>query len=292
MSETAPPDSGDELRADCARCVGLCCVAPAFAASSDFAVDKPAGRPCPNLGDDFRCDIHRDLRARGFPGCTVFDCFGAGQRVAQVTFAGRDWRSAPGEATRMFDVFAVLRPLHELLWYLTQAVTLTAPGPLRVELDAALAQTRRLAGGTAAQLLAVDVDAHRGRVNPLLVRVSERVLGERAGADRRGAALVAADLRRADLVGANLRGAVLLGADLRGVDLTLADLTGADLRGADLRGADLRGALFVHQSQVDAARGDHRTGLPATVTRPAHWSLPVVPVRRRGANPAGRVRRR
>ncbi|MFF3854498.1 pentapeptide repeat-containing protein [Micromonospora sp. NPDC002575] len=285
-------DTGDELRADCARCFGLCCVAPAFAASSDFAVDKPAGRPCPNLGDDFRCGIHRDLRARGFAGCTVFDCFGAGQRVAQATFAGRDWRAAPGEATRMFDVFAVMRPLHELLWYLTQAAALTGPGPLRVELDAALAQTRRLAGGTADQVLAVDVDAHRGRVNPLLVRVSEQVRGERAGADRRGAVLVAADLRRADLVGANLRGAVLLGADLRGVDLTLADLTGADLRGADLRGADLRGALFVHQSQVDAARGDHRSGLPAALTRPAHWSLPVVAARRRSAAPAGRGRRR
>ena len=60
------------------RCAGLCCVAPAFAASADFAIDKPAGRPCPNLRDDFRCGIHAELRERGFPGCEVFDCFGAG----------------------------------------------------------------------------------------------------------------------------------------------------------------------------------------------------------------------
>jgi hypothetical protein len=31
---------------------------PAFAKSSDFAIDKPAGRACPNLQDDFRCGIH------------------------------------------------------------------------------------------------------------------------------------------------------------------------------------------------------------------------------------------
>ena len=37
-----------ELRADCTRCFALCCVAPAFAASADFAIDKPAGQPCPN----------------------------------------------------------------------------------------------------------------------------------------------------------------------------------------------------------------------------------------------------
>ncbi|WP_328822137.1 pentapeptide repeat-containing protein [Micromonospora rubida] len=279
----SPSTGGGDLRADCSRCFGLCCVAPAFAASADFAVDKPAGRPCPNLGGDFRCGIHRDLRDRGFPGCTVFDCFGAGQQVAQVTFAGRDWRSAPATAARMFDTFAVMRPLHELLWYLTEAVALTPPGPLREELGDALAQTRRLTAGSPQELLGLDVDAHRGRVNPLLSRAGELARGDRAGLDRRGAVLVAADLRRVDLVGANLRGAVLLGADLRDVDLTGADLTGADLRGADLRGADLRRALFLHQSQADAARGDHRTGLPPALTRPAHWSLPITPVRR----PAG-----
>ncbi|WP_320069804.1 pentapeptide repeat-containing protein [Micromonospora sp. RTGN7] len=280
-SQPAPSSAGGgDLRADCSRCFGLCCVAPAFAASSDFAVDKPAGRPCPNLGGDFRCGIHRDLRAKGFAGCTVFDCFGAGQQVSQVTFTGRDWRAAPETAGRMFDTFAVMRPLHELLWYLTEAVALTPPGPLHEDLDTALAETRRLTSGGPQELLALEVDGHRDRVNPLLSRAGDLARGDRAGADHRGAVLIAADLRRADLTGANLRGTVLLGADLRDVDLTLADLTGADLRGADLRGADLRRALFLHRSQVDAARGDHRTALPASVPRPAHWSLPVTPVRR------------
>ena len=78
------------LRADCSRCAGLCCVAPAFAASADFAIDKPAGTPCPNLRDDFRCGIHAAAAASaGFPGCEVFDCFGAGQQLTQVTFGGR-----------------------------------------------------------------------------------------------------------------------------------------------------------------------------------------------------------
>ena len=102
VSDTAEQQSpatvgGRELRADCTRCFGICCVAPAFSASADFALDKPAGQPCPNLGADSRCGIHRDLRQRGFPGCTVFDCFGAGQQVAQVTFGGRDWRAGPGD---------------------------------------------------------------------------------------------------------------------------------------------------------------------------------------------------
>lgn len=282
--EAPPAGGGDrELHADCARCFGICCVAPAFAASADFALDKPAGQPCPNLRADSRCGIHRDLRQRGFPGCTVFDCFGAGQHVAQGTFGGRDWRADPATARRMFDTFAVMRPLHELLWYLTEALALTPAGPLRDELAAALTETGRLTDGTPEELLAVDVDAQRDRVNRLLSRAGERARAGRTGADRRGAVLIGVDLRRADLAGANLRGACLIGADLRGVDLGAADLTGADLRGADLRGADLGDCLFVHQSQLEAARGDHRTVLPGGLHRPTHWSLTVTPVGSPGA---------
>ncbi|TDB74974.1 pentapeptide repeat-containing protein, partial [Micromonospora sp. KC723] len=269
MSEPPRPD---ELRADCARCVGLCCVAPAFAASTDFALDKPAGQPCPNLRPDSRCGIHDRLRERGFPGCTVFDCFGAGQRVTQDTFGGRTWRDDPATAAAMFAAFTVARPLHELLWYLTEAVTLAPAGPLRDDLSDAAAQTRQLAAGNPDELRAVDVDAHRTRVNPLLSRASEQARHGHGGPDHRGAMLLGADLRQADLTGANLRGACLVGADLRGVRLRAADVTGADLRGADLRGADLRDTLFLHQSQLDAARGDRTTRLPAALRHPGHWS--------------------
>ncbi len=38
-----------DLKADCEKCFGLCCVALPFAASADFAFDKQAGSPCINL---------------------------------------------------------------------------------------------------------------------------------------------------------------------------------------------------------------------------------------------------
>ncbi|WP_410812531.1 pentapeptide repeat-containing protein [Micromonospora sp. 067-2] len=293
----AAPLGPAQLRADCGRCFGLCCVVPAFAASADFAVDKPAGQACTNLGPDHRCGIHTQLRERGFPGCTVFDCFGAGQQVAQVTFGGRDWRDAPDTLPAMAAAFVVLRPLHELLWYVTEALALDPPAELRVALERARADTAALTGGDPAWLRTVDVSAHRDRVNPLLSRAGDvaRSRGGGVGSDRRGAHLLGADLRGVDLRRANLRGAVLIGADLRGVDLGLADVTGADLRGADLRGADVSATLFLHQAQLDAARGDARTGLPATLTRPTHWTaLSLTPVRRRPGlpSPARRGRRR
>ncbi|WP_436763819.1 pentapeptide repeat-containing protein [Streptosporangium sp. V21-05] len=269
----SPREDRADLRADCESCFALCCVVPAFSASSDFAIDKQAGQACPNLRADFRCGIHTRLRDKGFRGCTVYDCFGAGQKVSQVTFGGHDRRRAPRTAERMFEVFPIMRDLHELLWYLSEALTLPPARPVHGELRLALERTERLTRDTPDALVRLDVAAHRREVNALLLRTSELV---RAGAgggrkDRRGADLIGARLRGADLRGANLRGAYLIGADLKGADLRTADLIGADLRGADLSGADLTGSIFLIQSQLDAAKGDARTTLPPSLTRPAHW---------------------
>jgi len=125
-----------ELRADCEHCFGLCCVVPAFSVSADFAIDKAAGQPCPNLQADFRCGIHSQLRQTGFSGCTVYDCFGAGQKVSQLTFGGQDWRDDGNVERRMFAVFPVMRQLHELLWYLAQARTLAPARSLHARIAA------------------------------------------------------------------------------------------------------------------------------------------------------------
>jgi uncharacterized protein YjbI with pentapeptide repeats len=263
------------LLADCARCFGLCCVALPFSASADFAIDKPAGHACPNLRADFRCGIHQTLRPKGFPGCTVYDCFGAGQQVAQVTYQGQDWRQAPTTATQMFDVFRIMRQLHELLWYLADALTMRKAGSLFAELQRSFDNTELLTHRGPEEILLLDVAAHRHDVNDLLLRASELVrAGVRPQVNRRGADLIGANLRNANLRGANLRGAYLIGADLRGADLRLADLIGADLRDADIRGADLSDSIFLTQSQITSAKGDDATALPSALTRPDHWLRP------------------
>ena len=260
------------LAADCNRCAALCCVAPAFSASADFDIDKPPGQPCPHLRGDFRCSIHGELRPRGFPGCASYDCFGAGQHVSQGTFAGRDWRQAPAIKAGMFAAFAVMRPLHELLWYLTEAGSLDAARPLHARLAAARRELVRLAGGSPAELAALDVAQIRRDVTPLLRDASRLARGDISPErDLTGADLIGGDLRGARLSRASLRGTLLIGADLTGADLNGADFTGADLRGARLHGADLGGALFLTQAQIDAARGDVRTLLPPALTGPAHW---------------------
>lgn len=284
------------LRGDCAQCFALCCVALSFAPSADFAVGKKAGVPCGQLRDDHRCGIHDRLRERGFAGCTVYDCFGAGQHVSQVLFKGRDWRrSSPEDARLMFEVFPVVRRLHEMLRYVTEALTLPQARALHAELRRTLARTEELACQSPADILELDVDAHQQEVNVLLLEASRlaragaggrgggqgqggrrgRAGGQGRGKNRRGGDLVGARLKGADLRGADLRGALLIAADLTGADLRHADLIGADLRDADLTGADLTGALFLTQPQVNSARGGPDTRLPGSVVVPAHWTAAV-----------------
>ncbi len=262
-----------ELTADCANCFGLCCVAPSFAKSADFAIDKRAGQPCPNLMSNFGCGIHETLRQQGFPGCTTYDCFGAGQHVAQTTFAGHSWRDDPESASAMFAAFDVMRQLHELLWHLNEARALGAAASLRDWIDRAFVQTEDLTNASPETLVNLDVDAHRQSVNAILLQASELA---RASApqrrDYRRADLVGVDLTHTDLRGANLRGAALVGANLSRSDLRLADFTGADLRGCNLTAADLSTALFLTQAQLDAATGDSETHLPPAHRRPAHWT--------------------
>jgi hypothetical protein len=260
-----------DLRADCSRCFALCCVAPPFARSSEFAIDKPAGVPCPNLAVDHRCTIHERLRPEGFAGCAAFDCFGAGQRLAQQTFDGRDWRTHREVVEPMMDAFPVMRHLHELLWYLLEAASWPAAAPISDALDDAVRRVDSAAALPPTPLAEVDVPTLRAESAPLLREASALARAGLAGWDQSDADLMGADLRAADLVGADLRGSYLLGAQLRGVDLRLTDLLGADLRGADVRGARLSEALFVTQVQLNVARGDLATTIPERLTRPGHW---------------------
>ena len=109
------------LRADCARCAALCCVAHCFDRSKQFAFNKASGEPCRHLAPDFGCAIHAKRAAFGMSGCESYDCAGAGQRVVQELFAGRTWRDDPELAAPMLEAFGILRRIHELLLLLRTA---------------------------------------------------------------------------------------------------------------------------------------------------------------------------
>lgn len=276
-SSDVPTDIRSALRANCADCFALCCTAFGFQRSADFPIDKPAGTPCSNLTDDFSCSIHDSLRPRGFRGCTVFDCFGAGQYVSQTLFGGTSWKERPDTSADMFGTFAVVRQLHEMLWYLVEAAELTTDSELSEPVSRLRSGILRILDGDVSSILAADVESIRAQVRHTLIEVSEEARGGYAAASadvgelHPAADLVGRDLRSVRLCGADLRGAYLIAADLRHGDLAGVDLLGSDLRDARLDGADLSHALFLTQLQVDAAQGDDATVLPPALSRPRHW---------------------
>lgn len=272
----------EDLGADCANCFGLCCVALAFTKSADFPFDKDAGEPCTNLDGADGCRIHPHLRDRGFKGCTVFDCFGAGQKVSRQTFAGRSWREDDATRTAMFGTFPIVRRLHELLWYLDEAIDLvTTTGDVDLApWVAAFDHVLALSDAGAPELADLDVDAEYDAARALLVRASDIarrsvVAAAQARLQRTpepGSDLMGARLRGLDLSGQTLRGSIAIAADLRGARLFRCDLLGVDLRDADVSGADLSGAIYLTQMQVNSARGDTATVLPTGFQRPSHWA--------------------
>jgi uncharacterized protein YjbI with pentapeptide repeats len=276
---TEPKDFHHELSSDCGSCFGLCCVALPFAKSADFAVDKSSGAPCPNLQENFRCSTHHTLREKGFKGCTVYECFGAGQKVSQHTYAGKDWRKNPESAKEMYDVFPNMQQLHEMLLYLAEALSLKETDPFKEQLHLAFDKINALTLLEAKSVLEVDVNTHRGMVNELLIKSShlyrKDVIHKRnpklMSKLNKSMDFIGAKLRGEDLRGASLRGALLIAADLRDADLRKSELIGADLRDANLCGADLRGCLFLTQAQVNAALGSPSTKLPSSLKIPAHW---------------------
>lgn len=271
----------DTLRSNCETCFGFCCAALFFTASDGFPINKEAGKPCPHLVEQFKCDIHSKLQEKGLKGCMAYECFGAGQRVAQATYSGISWRENPELKNEMFDSFLMVHKLHEMRWYLSCAELTCQDEELLQRIRYLNSEINALADGTPAQLKVIAVDGLRERVNPLLAANSEAV---RSHYKKRSVKTnlkqpaegrkdyFGADLRKFDMKGADLRGALLIAANLSGVDLSGADLIAADIRDANLCGANLSHCLNLTQIQINGAKGNAATQLPIYLDRPRQWA--------------------
>lgn len=277
-NETAKNIRGS-LKADCSKCFGLCCVALNIVTSSDFAINKPAGTICPNLQKDFRCKIHNHLTNRGFKGCTVFDCLGAGQKVSQDTFNGLSWQQHPHIATKMFRVFTIVEQLFEMIAFITEALTHNISHSLRSKLRTQFDKLRGYTNMDADSLLVLDLINCRLPVNELLLETSEYIRNElsskvfmiKKGKQCRGVDWIGKNLKGKDLRTTDFRGAYLIATDLRNTDLRGVDFIGADLRDANLSDANLSTSMFLTQMQINAAKGNDRTILPTHIHTPFHW---------------------
>nr|WP_139692011.1 pentapeptide repeat-containing protein [Sporolactobacillus terrae] len=282
MNHETAQNSRKRLTADCSKCFGLCCTALNMIASSDFPINKAAGTPCDHLQSNYACRIHRNLREKGFKGCTVYDCLGAGQFVSQITFKGQNWRDHPKLGTIMFQVFPVMEQIHEMIAYTVEALSYDLPHALTDKLSSQLKKLRDITKCEAEYLLSLDLVKLRAPLNELLTKISASVRANYIEKlptpksyeeyDHGGSDWIGKQLSGKDLRAFHFRGAYLIAADLRHADLRAVDFIGADLRDADLSGANLMTSMFLTQMQINSAKGNVKTILPFYIQRPLHWS--------------------
>jgi hypothetical protein len=158
-----------DLVPDCGSCDALCCVATPFDASEDFAISKAAGAACPHLASDHRCTIHESRIERGFLGCTIYDCYGAGPEITR-RFAGCRSHQLQRDAA-----FMALRVVHELLWQLLEASKLcpASDEPLASALRLQLEKLEELARLPTPALLAADLEPNERAARALLKRLGK-----------------------------------------------------------------------------------------------------------------------
>jgi hypothetical protein len=166
-----------DLVPDCGSCDALCCVATSFEASEDFAVDKSAGVRCPHLTSEHKCSIHDKLIDRGFLGCVLYDCYGAGPTITR-RFAGTHAELQRNSA------FNALRTVHELLWQLTEAAKLcpAARADIATEIAREIERLDAIAQGPTSALIALDLTAREAAARASLRRVGEALGGRRPAA--------------------------------------------------------------------------------------------------------------
>jgi uncharacterized protein YjbI with pentapeptide repeats len=128
-----------------------------------------------------------------------------------------------------------------------------------------------LSGAKATEVNLIRADLRGADISWAELNGAQLTGADLSGARLYGAKLGGAFLTDARLAQANLTQAELGGADLRRADLSDADLSGAELGEADLSGANLQTAKNLTQQQIEKAKGNLETKLPAGKKMPESW---------------------
>lgn len=262
----------DELKIDCSKCSGLCCTALFFSKLDGFPEDKVAGKPCVNLQTDFRCKIHNELTKRKLKGCLNYDCFGAGQKVTQTIYNNSNWCTEPAKSQEMFKVFLIVFQLHQILYFLEEAKTIILVRESWNEIGNLIEEGRNICKASPHDILTTDIDEYRNRVNDCLRKVSSLIkLNYNPNKKEHKKDFIGKSFKGKNFNGTDFSMNLLIAANFQECSFDGANFLGADTRDTDFSYADLREAVFITQGQVNCARGNSNTKLPAKFRRPISW---------------------
>lgn len=254
------------LKIDCAKCCGLCCIALYCSKTDGFPADKVAGVPCKNLLSDYKCLIHNDLYKKNMKGCLSYECFGAGQKVTQHIYKNSSWKNSNINKQKMFDVFTTIFQLHQMLWYLLEAINLCEDNQ-KSEIDNLIIENENITTKSTDEILNFDIEKYRQKVNLILKSIVDQYDKFKSGTLN----YIGKNFKNKDFDGKNFSMSLLIGSNFNGCSFNKASFLGADMRDANLKNADLSGSIFLTQMQINSAKGNSNTKLPSHISRPKTW---------------------
>jgi hypothetical protein len=263
-------DLSKNLQIDCEKCSGLCCVTLYCMKTDGFPANKEAGKPCMHLMPDFRCAIHSNLASKNMKGCMAYDCFGAGQKTTQLYQDKGTWKANPKLANEIYEVFMIVFQLHQMLWYIVEAYSLTFDESLKSTIDALISENEHMTQQSPDYILHLDINKYRLKVNEVLKQVTNAISVEDSGKIR-NTNYLGKNFRRENLDGRDFSMCLMIAANLEGCSLKRANFLGADLRDANVKNTDLSASVFLTQMQINAAKGNLNTKIPNNLSRPSTW---------------------
>lgn len=259
------------MKGDCSQCSGLCCTALFFSQMDGFPKDKRAGKPCLHLRSDFRCEIHQDLARKNMKGCIGYDCFGAGQHVTQVIYQGKTWQSLPQQAQEIFDVFIIVFHLYQIRFFLEESLSHINHQQLCNELHILKTENINICQSTSHEILTFDWQNYNRRSHQTLQKVCEFIHKTSHFQQKCPTNLLGKNFKGKDLSGMDLSTKLLIATHFEECQFQKTIFLGADTRDTHFDNADLSGALFLTQAQINAAKGNRQTKLPAHLDYPDTW---------------------
>lgn len=264
-------DLRKNLKIDCKKCSGLCCVALYCTKTDGFPANKEAGIPCKHLDSDFSCKIHSRLADNNYKGCLAYDCFGAGQRTTQLYLSDGTWETNSEQKDKLFQVFIIVYQLHQMLWYLVEAFTLTSDELLKSTIDLLISENEQMLQQPMDHIAMLDLSEYRSNVNIVLKQISTDISANDTSSQIHGLNYLGKNFKKANLDRKNFSMSLMIAANLSGCSLKNTNFLGADLRDANIRNADLSKSIFLTQMQINSAIGNSNTKIPIYLTRPATW---------------------
>lgn len=196
-------------------------------------------------------------------GCLAYDCCGAGQIVTRL-YGAENWKSNPSTAQEEFDVFVKSFYLQQILWYLSEVITLQPAKELWKEADIFSDELHLLLKSSPQEILDFDIASFKRNVNVLLNRAWTKVKTQVGNSNNleKKKDFIGHNFKKSKLVGCDFSSTLLIAANLEGCDLTGCNFLGTDMRDTNIKNANLSKSIFLTQGQVNAAIGNLNTRIP------------------------------